>query len=56
MKFDLYYSWLKLKTILTYDWENPYFLYLIPLPLVIILIFAHMEVAPDLSGVIQINL
>jgi Ca-activated chloride channel family protein len=38
MKFDLYYSWLKLKTIFTYDWENPYFLYLIPLPLVIILI------------------
>jgi Ca-activated chloride channel family protein len=38
MKFDLYYSWLKLKTILTYDWENPFFLYLIPLPLVIILI------------------
>ena len=27
MKFDLYYSWLKLKTIFTYDWENPYFLY-----------------------------
>lgn len=38
MKFDFYYSWLKLKTIFTYDWENPYFLYLIPLPLVIILI------------------
>ena len=38
MKFDLYYSWLKLKTIFTYDWENPFFLYLIPLPLVIILI------------------
>ena len=38
MKFDLNYSWLKLKTILTYDWENPFFLYLIPLPLVIILI------------------
>jgi Ca-activated chloride channel family protein len=38
MKFEFYSSWLKLKTILTYDWENPYFLYLIPLPLVIILI------------------
>jgi len=38
MKFDLNYSWLKLKTILTYDWENPFFLYLIPLPLIIILI------------------
>jgi Ca-activated chloride channel family protein len=38
MKFDLYYSWLKLKTIFTYEWENPYFLYLIPLPLIIILI------------------
>jgi Ca-activated chloride channel family protein len=40
MKFDLYYSWLKLKTILIYDWENPYFLYLIPLPLLIIFISA----------------
>jgi Ca-activated chloride channel family protein len=38
MKLDLYYSWQKLKTIFTYDWENPYFLYLIPLPIVIILI------------------
>ena len=38
MKFDLYYSWLKLKTIFTYDWENPFLLYLIPLPLVLILI------------------
>lgn len=38
MKFELYYSWLKLKTILTYDWENPFFLYLIPLPLVLVLI------------------
>jgi Ca-activated chloride channel family protein len=38
MKFDLDNPWLKLKTIFTYDWENPYFLYLIPLPLVIIFV------------------
>ncbi len=43
MKFDLNYSWLKLKTIFTYDWENPFFLYLIPLPLVIILISSLMN-------------
>lgn len=43
MKFDLNYSWVKLKTIFTYDWENPFFLYLIPLPFVIILISSLMN-------------
>lgn len=43
MKFDPYYSWLKLKTIFTFEWENPYFLYLIPLPLIIILISSFLN-------------
>ena len=38
MKFNLFYSWLQLKSIFSYSWENEFYLYLIPLPLLIILI------------------
>jgi len=36
MKFNLFYSWLQLKSIFTFSWENEFYLYLIPLPLLII--------------------
>ncbi len=36
MKFTLFYSWHQLKSIFSYSWENEFFLYLIPLPLLII--------------------
>lgn len=38
MKFNLFTSWLQLKSIFFYSWENEFYLYLIPLPLLIILI------------------
>jgi Ca-activated chloride channel family protein len=38
MKFNLSYSWLQLKSIFNYSWENELYLYLIPLPFLIILI------------------
>jgi Ca-activated chloride channel family protein len=38
MKFNLFYSWLQLKSVFSYSWENEFYLYLIPLPLLIILI------------------
>ncbi len=36
MKFNLFYSWHQLKSIFSYSWENEFYLYLIPLPLLII--------------------
>ncbi|MEY4954232.1 MAG: hypothetical protein RI981_317 [Bacteroidota bacterium] len=38
MKFNLFYSWHQVKSIFSYSWENTFYLYLIPLPLIIILI------------------
>ncbi len=36
MKFNLLYSWQQLKSIFSYSWENEFYLYLIPIPLLII--------------------
>ncbi len=38
MKFNLFYSWHQVKSIFSYSWENTLYLYLIPLPILIILI------------------
>ncbi len=38
MKFSLFYSWQQIKSLFSYSWENSLYLYLIPLPFVIILI------------------
>lgn len=36
MKFNIFTSWEQLKSIFSYSWENEFYLYLIPLPLIII--------------------
>lgn len=38
MKFNLLYSWQEVKSIFSYAWENTLYLYLIPLPFIIILL------------------